>query len=52
MLEKRGEYWSKYVRQAEEMQENDGKGRCHEMTARGGTRLESIVLGVEPCIAR
>ena len=23
---------------------------CHETTARGGTLLESIVLGVEPCI--
>ena len=25
---------------------------CHETTARGGTRLESVVLGVELCIAR
>ena len=25
---------------------------CHETTARGWTRLESVVLGVEPCIAR
>ena len=23
---------------------------CHETTARGVTRLESVVLGVEPCI--
>ena len=23
---------------------------CHETTARGGTLLESVVLGVEPCI--
>ena len=23
---------------------------CHKMTARGGTRLESVVLEVEPCI--
>ena len=25
---------------------------CHETTTRGGTRLESVVLGVELCIAR
>ena len=26
------------------------EGTCHETTARGGTRLESVVLGVELCI--
>ena len=26
--------------------------RCHETTARGWTRLESVVLGAEPCIVR
>ena len=25
---------------------------CHETTTRGGTRLESVVPGIEPCIAR
>ena len=27
-------------------------GWCHETTTRGATRLESVVLGVELCIAR
>ena len=25
---------------------------CHKTTARGGTRLESVVLDIEPCIVR
>ena len=32
------------------LKEADEEAKCHEMTTCGGTRLESVVLGVEPCI--